>query len=463
MALLVSKNRLARSRTLMLIALAFPLIGQSPAIAQAPASREGLDQERLRQQERERLLRQRQEATPDVRLDAPTEPAANERLPGDETPCFRIQRIELRGDAADRFQWALTHADRTGDGTADAPVGRCLGSRGINLVMKRIQNAIIERGYVTTRILATPQDLTGGTLLLTLLPGRIRGIRFASETSARGASWNAFPAAPGDLLNLRDIEQALENLKRVPTADANIQIEPTKGDDAKPGESDIVIFWQQKFPVRLNLSADDSGSRSTGKYQGGFTFSYDHPWALNDLFYVSFYRELGSSDSDDRGTRGQTIHYSLPLGYWTLGVTASRNRYFQSVPGASQTYVYRGKSAGNELKLSRIVYRDAVRKSHASLAGWTRSSNNFIDDTEVLVQRRRTAGWEIGIGHREFLGAGNLDVTFAHRRGTGAAGALTAPEDAFGEGASHSRFSTGSHCSRTGHRCGERRQRDERT
>jgi hemolysin activation/secretion protein len=44
------------------------------------------------------------------------------------------------------------------------------------------------------------------------------------------------------------------------------------------------------------------------------------------------------------------------------------------------------------------------------------------------------AGWEIGVGHRAFIGQGALDLDLAWRRGTGALDALKAPEDAFGEG-----------------------------
>ncbi|WP_412071644.1 POTRA domain-containing protein [Pseudomonas fluorescens] len=57
--------------------------------------------------------------------------------------------------------------------------------------MKHIQNAIIERGFVTTRVLAPPQDLNSGVLQLTLIPGRIHSIRFAEGTSTRANAWNA--------------------------------------------------------------------------------------------------------------------------------------------------------------------------------------------------------------------------------------------------------------------------------
>ena len=192
----------------------------------------------------------------------------------------------MLGENASDFQWALHAANPE----ADPALGRCLGAAGINLSMKRIQNAIVARGYVTTRILAEPQDLNAGTLRLTLVPGRIRNIRFAEDSSSRATLWNAMPANPGDLLNLRDIEQALENFKRVPTSEADIQIVPAEGDHAQPGESDVLIHWKQKLPLRLSLSLDDSGSESTGKYQGNVALSLDHLLTLNDDSNVDSHR-----------------------------------------------------------------------------------------------------------------------------------------------------------------------------
>jgi hemolysin activation/secretion protein len=102
--------------------------------------------------------------------------------------------------------------------------------------------------------------------------------------------------------------------------------------------------------------------------------------------------------------------------------------------------VYRGEIRQRDLRLSRLVHRDAVSKTHLSVRGWSRQSGNFIDDTEIEVQRRRTAGWELGAQHQRTVGATALSLGIAYRRGTGAAGALAAPEDAFGEGASRPRI-----------------------
>lgn len=388
----------------------------------------------LRQQQRERALREQLEAQPDVRLEAPT--TAQGILPARETPCFRINDIRLIGDAAEQFQWALAAANPNGD----PALGRCLGSGAINLTMKRMQNAIIQKGYVTTRVLAEAQDLSSGILVLTLLPGRIGDIRFAEGTSRRANLWNAMPAQPGDLLNLRDIEQALENFKRVPTAEADIRIAPASGSNAKPGESDVITAWRQRFPARLSLSVDNGGSKTTGKYQGAVALSLDNPLSFNDLFYASFNHDLGGGESGDKGSKGHTLHYSVPFGYWQLAVTSSEYDYHQNVAGVNQNFQYRGESRNNELRLSRLVYRDAVRKTTLWSSLWTRSSDNFIDDTQIQQQHRRMAGWQAGFNHREFIGPATLDLGASYRRGTGAHGSLEAPEEAIGDGSSRSKI-----------------------
>jgi hemolysin activation/secretion protein len=254
------------------------------------------------------------------------------------------------------------------------------------------------------------------------------------------------PAKPGDILNLRDIEQALENFKRLPSAEADIQVEPAEA----PGTSDLVISWQQTMPFRLSLTADDGGSKGTGKNQGSITLSYDHWWTLNDLFYVTYNRNLAGSlshsalrsnaagDASDgkHGTEGHTVHYSIPWGYWLLGFTQSQNSYFQNVAGANQNIIYSGISSNADIKLSRLIYRDQTHKTTVSVKAFQRTSNNYIDDTEVGVQRRIVGGWEAALAERAFIGAATLDTSVAFKHGTGAFGALPAPEEAFGEGTS---------------------------
>jgi hemolysin activation/secretion protein len=332
------------------------------------------------------------------------------------------------------FQWAVS--DLSGPEGNDSPLGRCLGTAGVNVVLARAQQAAIARGFVTTRVLAAPQDLSTGTLTLSLMPGRIAAIRTTHDSSSTllGSSAllaSAIPARVGELLNLRDIEQGLENLKRAPTAEADIQIEPSTAPDAKPGDSDLVVKYVQARKVRLTLSLDDSGTKATGRYQAGATVSVDNPLGLNDLFYVSANHSINNHflSEPSYGTEGQTVHYSLPYGYWMLGFTASNSQYHQSVESFNGPITYAGKSNNAEVKLSRLLYRDQSRKTTMAIKGWRRESRSLIEDEELPVQHRVFGGWELSLNHKEFIGEATLEGTLAYKHGTGAFGARTASEE----------------------------------
>ncbi|MGO1071672.1 ShlB/FhaC/HecB family hemolysin secretion/activation protein [Lysobacter sp. CA199] len=402
--------------------------------------------EQQRQQERERALREQNERAVDERAQ-PAPPAPTQKILSSETPCFRIDRVVLTGEHAAQFQWAVE--DLSGPDGDDSPIGRCLGTEGVNVVIARAQQRVIERGWVTTRVLAAPQDLSKGTLTLTLIPGRIATIRLkeGSTDTLLGATAllaSAIPARAGDLLNLRDIEQGLENLKRAPTADADIRIEPSTAANAKPGDSDLVVQYVQSRKWRLTLSADDSGTDSTGRNQGGVTASLDNPFGLNDLLYVSYNHAIASPlfHGADKGNESRTAHYSLPYGYWALSLTGSSSEYHQSVAGLNEPYVYSGESGNGEVKLSRLLYRDQHRKTAMAVKAFRRSSHNFVDDTEVQVQRRVVGGWEASVNHKEFVGKATLEATLAYKHGTGAFGSMHAPEEPFGEGTSRFKLYT---------------------
>ncbi len=384
------------------------------------------ERELTRQRERERALREQQERRPDVRLESGAG-REQERLPDNETPCFPIRELRLSGDMAHEFAWAVRAAELPA-------AGPCLGAGGIDVLMKRVQNAIIARGYITTRVLAPPQDLNNGVLTLAVVPGRIEQVRYAEGADARAHWSNALPVRSGELLNLRDIEQGLENLQRVPTATADIRIAPADGEGAAPGESDLIVAWQQRSPLRVNFGVDDAGSQATGQLQANATLSVDHGLARNDLFYLNLGHD--AFNGRGRGTSSWTAHYDIPYGYWLLGATASGYEYHQTVAGDRQDYRYSGSSRNAELRLARLLFRNARSKFGAYARGWWRESDNFIDDTEIEVQRRRNAGWEAGLTYKRFIGRAIVDANLSYRRGTGAFGALPAPEQAFGEGTS---------------------------
>lgn len=404
------------------------------------------------QEQRSEALKQQQLVNPNVRIDtnvfkpAPSSsitPSASQSADPASLPCFDINHIYLTGELSEKFTFALTPYTMG----KSSLLGSCLSVNDINRLVTNVQNRIIEKGYVTTRVLVQNQNLKSGNLFLTLIPGRIdqitavdikasRPIYVDSRLNSGGNPANFAPAMPmksGDLLNVRDIEQALENFKRVPTADADFSIAPSSR-MSTPGYSDIQVKWQQDKRWRLSASVDDSGQESTGIYQGNVTLSLDNPTWHNDLLYLSYNHDLDGGNDKNDGSWGYNVGYVLPIDNTQLTLTHSGYNYDQTVAGANQDYVYSGESYNTEALVSHLVHRDNHSKTYLKAGGYAKQQNNYIDDTEVEVQRRRTAGYKAGIGYETIIGKTQWIGDVIYQRGTAAFNAISPPEALFNEG-----------------------------
>ncbi|HBB8069511.1 TPA: ShlB/FhaC/HecB family hemolysin secretion/activation protein [Escherichia coli] len=391
-----------------------------PSYLQAADTRHnGNDPFIIQQQRQEALEQQLTPSAPDVRLSAPGSFAHKINFPV-ETPCFQIKQTELEGADALPHWLPLQKI-------ANGAVGHCLGAKGINLLMSTLQNRLVDHGYVTTRVLAPSQDLKSGILRLVIIPGVVRHVRLTPDSDDYIQLYSSFPAHEGSLLDLRDIEQGLENMQRLPGVQADMEIVPGE----QPGESDILITRRQDKYWRLGFSLDDSGTRSTGRYLGGITFSLDNPFSLSDLLYVSATHNF--PHYGDKGSKNYTAHYSVPFGYWQFSVTASDYDYHQTVAGAVEDYQYSGESQNLGMQLSRVLHRNGTQKTVLTYDVQARRSRNYINDREIQVQRRQTAAWRLGLQHRHYISQATLDAGVSWQRGTRWFGAQPAPEEIFGE------------------------------
>ncbi len=115
-----------------------------------------------------------------------------------------------------------------------------------------------------------------------------------------------------------------------------------------------------------------------------------------------------------------------------LGITGSDYDYHQTVAGLNGDYRYSGKSKNLDVQLSRVLHRSGTQKTTFTYDVLARESRNYIDDTEVGVQRRQTAAWRVGLQHRHYIGRATLDLGASYQRGTRWFGA-PAPEEYVGD------------------------------
>ncbi|MFM0519148.1 MULTISPECIES: ShlB/FhaC/HecB family hemolysin secretion/activation protein [Caballeronia] len=400
---------------------------QAPTIAdEAAAARANALRNQQVQQQRDAGQREATVQAPVVRSTVPTD-GTFPALPN-EQPCFRVDTFALtvpatlpnaireQGASAlplDRFAFAREWLDHYR--------GQCIGREGVSILAKGIQQAVLSRGYVTTRVLVPEQDIASGTLSFALVPGVIRDVRFAEPVT--WASWrSAFPTRPGDVLNLRDLEQGIEQMKRPSSQDADMKIEPT----GAPGESDVVVSLKRAKPWTLVASVDNSGSRATGKLQGSLSLGLDNPLGLNDVLSLGANQDLYFDDKG-LGSHGFNGSYAVPWGYWTGSLFGYTSTYYQQIAGVNQTFASSGNTQTAGVKLARVLRRSQSDVLSAYVQLSKRFGASFIDDTEIEIQRRNNTFIEAGLTDRHYIGGAQIDGTLGFRQGIGGLGATPDP------------------------------------
>lgn len=373
-------DRRAAAGALAVLALILVLIGPTPlALALTPAEIEAGNQaaRRIQQEQEERRLQQLREdaqrrgaetSVPAPEAKAPTLPKSG--------VCREIKRIDLVGAS-------LLGSEERAVLTA-LYEGRCLYAEDIERLLGDILKAYMDRGYVAVRPYVRAQDLSDGRLEVLIVEGRVERLELKG-----GKGWfapnlaTAFPFVQGGPLNLRDIEQGLDQINRLGSNQASMEIEP--GEES--GASVVVIKNEQSFPLKLSAGMDNLGGLSTGRNQGSYTVSLDSPLGLGD--YLTYTRRTTLLERDQyRDARSDSLFYSVPLGYWTFQASYSFSDYHSPVTTASNTLVARGSSESFRAEASYVAYRDQDQKLTLLAAINRKGTRNYLADSFLEVSSR---------------------------------------------------------------------------
>ncbi|WP_105667998.1 ShlB/FhaC/HecB family hemolysin secretion/activation protein [Cronobacter dublinensis] len=381
------------------IAILLVLAGvHSPAYAEVMANQQALNQQQQNEARHDALATE----SKSLLSDSKDKPKEGLNLP-EEQPCYPINQLVFENKNA-VAHW-LTFRD-----IVRSVKGKCIGINGLKIIHNAVQNRLIEHGYITTRVLIPAQDLKSGTLTFHILPGTISDIVFKDNAGKYIHAINNFPQTKGDVLDLRGLEQGLENLQRAPGSNANIHLLP----GTKPGETQVEVTRTQPKHWRLGAWADDSGSKYTGRYQSGLAFYLDNLTSLNDMFYAAY--GGGLKNQDGRRSDNVSAFYSLPWGYWQLELYASKYRYTQTIHNGAFSYLYSGIEKYRSAQLSRVIYRSSSQKTTLALKAFRRDSTYLLNDVEIDVQRRKTSNWKLSLEHLAYLPFGQVKAALGYQK-----------------------------------------------
>ena len=333
---------------------------------------------------------------------APATPTA----PAD-TRCFAIKTIELNG--AD----ALSEGER--NSLLKPYIGQCLGVTQLNDLLKVITDRYLAKGLVTSRAYLPQQNLASGNLKVQVVEGHLEGMKGAEGSGITDRQLAmSFPGKPGDLLNLREIEQMVDQLNRLPSNQAQMELAPGK----EVGGSEVLVKNIPQKPWRVGLSRHNGGQRSTGEQQWGTSFDWDNPLGLADQLSL---RGGHDAVSDHQKTsRNSMLNYSLPFGWWNLNYSYSETEYRSLAQASGFNFKQSGDSQNHQLRLERVIYRDALSKTSLSTGLVTLRTNNFIEDSKLALSSNRLSEAQFGINHGRRIGGSFLNIDLGMQDGIGA-------------------------------------------
>lgn len=381
-------------------------------------------QERAREEQRRRVedLEERQRLSPSgERIDLPTE--AN-------TPkgkCVLLNDATIKGVtlfSEDHFSELLTPL-----------IGQCIFVNDINEVLRSITNRYVEDGYVTSRALIAPQDLDDGKIEIIVIEGLLSDIKVQKEDFGNSELNMAFPGLKGKTLNLRDIEQGIDQILRLPSFDPSIDIEPA----AEPGASNLLVKRKKaaRF-IRPSFALNNDGQQSTGRLQGTFTVDIDNIAGLLDYWSLYYSRDLGSSPDGSTQSAGGFI--SLPRGYWTLNLSGGYSEYESVISGNGQSFASDGRTYNGSATLERLFFRDSNSKISIAAGLSLFDTVNKIQGIRLATSSYRLVTANADIRLQQRTKKGLLGAALGFTQGVDILGAQTVDTGPGGAGTSFSKF-----------------------
>lgn len=356
------------------------------------------DRDTVRQQQEDLLLQNQQQREELQRSLQPRleQPAAV----SDQGPCFTINQINIDNTTllSNKVQKKLI-----------APyINQCLGMAKINNLTRDIADWYINRGYITSRAFLTEQDLSGGVLHVAVLEGHLQDICIEGAPSRQLKM--AFPGLIGKILNLRDIEQGMEQINRLRTVPVQIEILP--GD--KAGESIVNLTATPEFPLSAAAGFDNSGQKSTGTGQLTGSITANNPLGLADKWFISGGRSSDFASSHDAQSFQAGVN--IPWGYSLVDYSYSWSDYLSTLDNKGYLWRSSGRAESHRLSFSQVLYRNGDLKTAASIGLSHRISRNYLNDAPLLSSSRKLSSLQFGLNHTQKVlgGVATFNPSFSH-------------------------------------------------
>ncbi|MDA0107927.1 ShlB/FhaC/HecB family hemolysin secretion/activation protein [Vibrio sp. La 4.2.2] len=272
----------------------------------------------------------------------------------------------------------------------------CLNLGEMNALLRRVSNHYLEAGYVTSRAYLVPQDLTSGVLEVVIVEGRLEALLMNGQPEL--FLRHAFPNAVGQVLNLRDIEQGLDQINRLSRYNAQIELLPGQ----TQGHTIVNIQTREGRAVNASLGFNNGGQPSTGETQLSASVRADN--LLDWLEQWSLSGNKSSAFASSFDSENLTLSLGVPFGYWSANFRTSYSRYYREFTHQHYLFDSSGQTNTHTFNLRWLALRDSVSKTSLNLGLTHRREKNYLLGSLLEGNSRNLSGVSLTADHSQRVG-----------------------------------------------------------
>ena len=186
-------------------------------------------------------------------------------------------------------------------------LGRPITSNDIAMLKYELTSLYFKKGYVLIKVTTPPQDLSGGTMKVVVVAGRIEDINVNNDVLNEGIANSRLAAIrSGEVFNERIVESALQDINDMNNIVSSVSLRP--GRDTGTTDLDVQIHKAAMDQDVQVFTLDNYGSTFTGKTLARLSLQKSNLMGIGETLSVTGRK----SEDEFRAVQGEAI-FPLPL------------------------------------------------------------------------------------------------------------------------------------------------------
>ncbi len=249
----------------------------------------------------------------------------------------------------------------------------------VNSLIAAITNHARKHDWLLSKVLVPVQKIDSGTIRLAVILGRY------SDFAFQGNRWfsqkmlqQRLGLKPGDEIRLSTLEEAVNWVNSNPFRQVKVMVKETPD---QPGKGQLILAVQERMPLRVAFTVDDSGNDIIGKYHFAGLLQYANLWGRDHQVSYHFV-----TAENPRVYQGHAIDYRVPLE--TRHFLQFTANYVRTHPSFGGAFTQKGENFSVDLRYTIPLRRGNAPRDVYFGANFKETNNNLqFGGTQVLSSK----------------------------------------------------------------------------